>query len=285
MDITQKSGIYLLRNIVNDKIYIGSSLNVYLRINAHFARLRRNVHENKRLQYSFNFHDGQFESYIVERCSEEILIEREQYYIDLYNPYYNISKTAGRYTDYSHSEEDKQKMSRIKKELYANGFQVWNKGVSPTQEVKDKISNSLKGKYTGEKHGFFGKTHTEENKKLMVAASHRRKGTINKSKKGRIIQLNKDTLEIIAKFNSTGEAAKSIDYTKIDLIRRKIAESIKYNENPKYEKARNAYGFRWIFEKDLDQLKLDELLEISQEEWETISSQATGTLVEGSETT
>src|SRR6185369_5432920 len=161
MDTKLKSGIYLLRNLVNDKIYIGSSDNIYRRINEHFLRLSNNYHENKRLQYSFNFHDGKFKAYIIERCNIEILIEREQYYIDLYNPQYNIARIAGKTIGYSHLKEDKQLMSRIKKELFANGFEVWNKGISHTKEVKDKISNTLKGRYVGKNHPFFGGKHTE----------------------------------------------------------------------------------------------------------------------------
>jgi hypothetical protein len=49
---------------------------------------------------------------------------------------------------------------------YSGGF-AWNKGITPTDEVKSKISNTLKGKLVGEKNPFYKKTHTEESRKKM----------------------------------------------------------------------------------------------------------------------
>jgi len=124
----------------------------------------------------YNKYGEVFEAYIIEECSIEILLEREQYYIDTYKPYYNISPSVNSTTGYKHTEESKEKMSISKKELYINGFKVWNVGISPTQEVKEKISNSLKGRFEGENHPFYGKKHTEEAKKIMLEASLKRIG-------------------------------------------------------------------------------------------------------------
>ena len=44
---------------------------------------------------------------ILEYCELEILIEREQYYIETLNPEYNILKQAGSLTGFKHSEAAK----------------------------------------------------------------------------------------------------------------------------------------------------------------------------------
>ena len=44
-------------------------------------------------------------------------MEREQYYLDLLKPKYNILKTAGSSLGYPHSEEAKKKISEAKKNM------------------------------------------------------------------------------------------------------------------------------------------------------------------------
>jgi group I intron endonuclease len=48
---------------------------------------------------------------ILEYCSVENLLKREQYYIDLSKPEYNILQKAGSSLGYKHTEETKAKMS------------------------------------------------------------------------------------------------------------------------------------------------------------------------------
>ena len=48
------SGIYFIKNIVNNQVYIGSSSNIYQRYLCHRGRLLNNKHHNKHLQYSIN---------------------------------------------------------------------------------------------------------------------------------------------------------------------------------------------------------------------------------------
>lgn len=51
-----------------------------------------------------------FKLEILEYCEPEINIEREQYYLDLLKPEYNILKTAGSSLGHKHSEETKEKI-------------------------------------------------------------------------------------------------------------------------------------------------------------------------------
>ena len=56
-----------------------------------------------------------FKLEILEYCEVDILLEREQYYLDRFNPEYNILKIAGSLRGFKHSEATKEIMSLIKK--------------------------------------------------------------------------------------------------------------------------------------------------------------------------
>lgn len=97
----------------------------------------------------------------LEYCELSVLIEREQYYINLLNPEYNILKTAGSLLGFRHSEETKAKMSTDRQDDKHPLF-----GKSHSEETKKKISESLSGK----NHPLFGQNHSEETKKRMSEA-------------------------------------------------------------------------------------------------------------------
>jgi group I intron endonuclease len=48
---------------------------------------------------------------ILEYCAGDQAVSREQYYLDLLKPEYNILKTAGSLLGHKHSEEVRAKMS------------------------------------------------------------------------------------------------------------------------------------------------------------------------------
>jgi len=89
--------IYKIVNTINGKIYVGSAVNFRKRKNLHLKNLRDRKHGNKHLQLSFNKYGlDNFVFEIIELCSREILLEREQYYIDTLKPDYNICKSVER---------------------------------------------------------------------------------------------------------------------------------------------------------------------------------------------
>jgi len=107
-DKYRKSGIYKIVNITNNKIYVGSSKYLKARKTGHFGQLRRNQHKNIHLQSSYNKHGKDcFRFEILEECSIQNLMDREQYWIDTLKPQYNILKIAGssRGELYKHDKE------------------------------------------------------------------------------------------------------------------------------------------------------------------------------------
>jgi group I intron endonuclease len=81
-------GIYQLRNILNNKVYIGQSVNTGVRMVAHFSLLKRNLHHNPHLQSAYNkYGKDSFERSILEVVPIEYLTEREQYWLDIKKAY------------------------------------------------------------------------------------------------------------------------------------------------------------------------------------------------------
>lgn len=54
------SGIYKITNLLNGKVYVGQSKNVYKRKIQHFAALRKDCHENGAMQADWNTNNRGF---------------------------------------------------------------------------------------------------------------------------------------------------------------------------------------------------------------------------------
>lgn len=113
------SGIYILTNSVNGKRYIGSSNNIRKRLWKHRSLLRHNKHENPYLQNAWNkYGEDMFAFAVIETCETDVLLEREQYYIDTLKPEYNIDVS----TTHDHlNPETIEKMRKRRREQLDNG--------------------------------------------------------------------------------------------------------------------------------------------------------------------
>jgi len=116
--MTKKIGIYKITNTINDKMYIGSSIDIQGRWREHKNDLKNDKHHSQHLQRAWNKYNGKnFVFSIIEECEREETLNREQYYLDLYKSYdskfgYNMSHDAlapmmGR----KFSEKSKKKLS------------------------------------------------------------------------------------------------------------------------------------------------------------------------------
>lgn len=83
------SGIYMI--IVSNHTYVGSSKDLNYRFRSHVSRLKRGDHINTFLQNCYNKHGkDSFHIIILEKCKTDILLVREQYYLDTLDPDINI---------------------------------------------------------------------------------------------------------------------------------------------------------------------------------------------------
>lgn len=77
-DLKNKSGIYCIENLENNKKYIGMSNKVRKRVRRELTELSKNKHHNQYLQRSWNkYGEKSFNCYILEYCIKEELCEKE----------------------------------------------------------------------------------------------------------------------------------------------------------------------------------------------------------------
>lgn len=112
------TGIYFIKNKLNNKIYIGSCKDFRKRTNAHKSCLKRNVHHSIKLQRSYNKYGiNAFEYLFIEETTIENSLAREQYWINLLNPGYNCAKLVGGHNKKVTTEETKVKISESKNQF------------------------------------------------------------------------------------------------------------------------------------------------------------------------
>lgn len=142
------AGIYQIKNLVNGKIYIGSSVKIKDRWSQHISQLSKNKHHSKHLQSSWNkYGQSNFEFSIIEIINDlNIILEREQFYLDFYQSYdskygYNNSTKAGSCLGVKHNEEFGKIISERNRERW--------RLLSDEEKDKERLrlrSFSLKGK-------------------------------------------------------------------------------------------------------------------------------------------
>lgn len=132
--------IYKISNIINGKIYIGSTNNYNRRIKSHIKSLNNNCHKNTRLQRSWNkYGSNNFKFEILENVNGNLL-EREQYYINTLKSYnksigFNILSDVGfTWVNIKHS---KKTINKMKKSQIGNKNPMYGKGKSINQLDKN----------------------------------------------------------------------------------------------------------------------------------------------------
>lgn len=145
------SGIYKIQSQIKpERIYIGSAIDINHRWKMHINDLRKNKHSSIKLQRHFNkYGEADLQFSILLGCEKEDLIKTEQYFIDSYNPFFNICKTAGSSLGYRHSAESRKKQSDSHKKMSNETRQKLSeskKGRILSEETRKKMSESQLGK-------------------------------------------------------------------------------------------------------------------------------------------
>lgn len=127
-------GIYKIENIINNKIYIGQSKNIFSRISQHRYDLNNKIHGNKHLQKSWNKHGKEnfIFNVICECFPEELDIKEKEYIIifDSINNGYNI-KAGG-----ADLEESIEYGKRLARQTYEK--KINSKGICKTCKEETK---------------------------------------------------------------------------------------------------------------------------------------------------
>jgi len=159
-------GIYEIRNMLNGKQYVGSSVNIRTRLGEHVNDLNKGKHHNARLQHAWNkYGAGAFAFDVLEVVGDvKNLIEREQCWLDALAPQYNLYLNARSRLGIPHSAETKARISAAK--------------MNPSQETRDRISEANRNRSLeararmSESHR--GKILSEETKAKIAEANRQR---------------------------------------------------------------------------------------------------------------
>lgn len=172
MDVRAVAGVYRIRNTVNGKVYVGSSVDVHDRLRHHRESLARNTHINRHLQAAFNAYGADaFEFDVVDAIWDAKkkreagtlkaqLLGWEQLWIDHYESHkqdngYNINPRADSCLGVVHSEERRRHNSEAQK------------GKKYDDEYKRRMSERTKGRVFSDEHR---KNHADANRRPEVRA-------------------------------------------------------------------------------------------------------------------
>jgi group I intron endonuclease len=198
------TGIYKFRNLIDEKLYVGSTgdrRGFNCRWKVHLRLLRQNKHHSSKLQNAYNkYGEDNFICEVVEviiRVESPIIFrkylkERERYYIQLWKPAYNMNDVSESNLGYKHSEETRKKNSEAQK------------GKKHSQETLLKMSKAQKGR-----------THTESTKQKLKQINQGRQNTWQKGIP-RTEEVRQKIIENI-KGKCSGFIGKHTEQTKIKL--------------------------------------------------------------------
>jgi group I intron endonuclease len=202
-DNYNKAGIYMFKNLINGKSYVGSSENLRARFLQYFNTnylLRNTCMYICRALLKYDY--SKFSLTIIEYCSPSKCLERERHYFYLLNPEYNLTQDpAAPMSGRKHSEKSKLMISTANIGL-KKGENHPMYGHSHSEETKQKMSESAKkrknsGRFKkGEDHPNFCKKHSPE--------------SLAKIPSQQISVFDKDTNEM-TRYDSISAAARALN--------------------------------------------------------------------------
>jgi len=126
--------VYLIWCFKSNKGYVGSAVNLGRRMRKHRSALRGRYHDNKHLQSAFNaYGEYQFAIYMVEDCSKDEVLKREQFWMDKYEAIdrslgYNSCPVAGSRLGSKLSNEQRINLKVAINAAYKRNPDAWRLG-------------------------------------------------------------------------------------------------------------------------------------------------------------
>lgn len=165
---------------MNGKSYIGSSINLNKRLSDYYSvdRFKRTrTRDNSLISKAIlKYKIYKFKLDILEYCDKNVTTTREQYYLDLLRPEYNILKMAGSTFGHRLSEEAKNKLS-----IRTRGKGNPMYGKCHTEETKFNMSINNRGI----NNPMYGKCHTKLKIKMSIIRSINNKSLVISSMLGK----------------------------------------------------------------------------------------------------
>lgn len=191
------SGIYTIKCKENNKMYLGSSVNISSRFRRHKADLRKNKHHCTYLQRAWNkYGEDKFTFETVEEVPKEELLDVEQMYLDCldFDCLMNVSKfsSGGDLISYhplnkeyrkKQSDLVSERMAKLSKEDKQEMFGLPGEdngmyGKNHTEEAKQKMREN-RGDLSRDNNPFYKQSHTQETKQLLSDLASKKTGDKN----------------------------------------------------------------------------------------------------------
>jgi cytochrome c oxidase subunit 1 len=148
-----KSGVYMLYNLITGDYYIGSSINLARRFRVHMSNADKSSLPLYRSIMKYGANNFAYLVLQYTESNEDICLGLEQNYIDLYQPEYNILKLAGSSQGFKHSPETITKLKQLHSGKLHPRF-----GKKVSDDQKRLTSMSLRKYFV--KHGHHNKKKT-----------------------------------------------------------------------------------------------------------------------------
>lgn len=151
--------VYEIRNLIDNKVYVGQSVNLKRRWRDHRKALDSSRHGNCYLQHAWVKHGSQaFAFNILEECAEEELNEREAFHIESFNSLsrnsgYNLEVLVGGRKQISEETRAKMAASKIGRPMHPAtlaAFPGCHKGRTRSEEFKENLRRLNTGKNASE---------------------------------------------------------------------------------------------------------------------------------------
>lgn len=235
------SGVYLITNLVNGKVYVGSSACIRSRWSGHRCRTNESPVARALRRYGTD----QFTITVLERCAVESLIAREQRWLDHYHSYdpeigYNIAAKAEEpLRGLPVSPEQRRILSERGKRRVGplNTFY----GKKHTPESRRAMALARIGVNTGSANPHYGKRHSPEARRAISEAGRGRDNGCGKP----VEQIDLKTGEVLKIWPSARAACKGLGRTACHIIEVCNGKPRKLPDGGLSNALRSCAGFGW----------------------------------------
>ena len=144
-DNSNKSGVYRWVNNISKNTYVGSAIDLSNRLSRYYHNSELTKKNARPIsQALLKYGHSNFTLEILEYCSKDNLLERENYYLDTLKPEYNILKYAYSMLGYKHTADaiGKLKSKKISKE-HRLLLSLTHKNKIVSDETRAKLSSAI----------------------------------------------------------------------------------------------------------------------------------------------